>query len=38
MNFKNWLTKADVIKEHCQPFLKMTDQPLYRGVSIPLTS
>lgn len=38
MNFKNWLTKADVIKDHCQPFLKMTDQPLYRGVSIPLTS
>lgn len=38
MSFKNWLTKADVIKEHCQPFLKMTDQPLYRGVSIPLTS
>lgn len=34
MNFKNWLTKADEIKENCQPFLRMTDQPLYRGVDI----
>ena len=37
MNFKNWLTKADEIKENCQPFLRMTDQPLYRGVVVPLT-
>lgn len=38
MNFKNWLLKANMIKEHCQPFLKKTDDPLYRGVSIPLGS
>ena len=38
MNFKNWLTKADEIKENCQPFLRMTDHPLYRGVSSPLQS
>ena len=30
-SFKNWLAKADLIKQNCQPFLQMTDLPLYRG-------
>lgn len=39
ISFKNWLTRApsvSTIKERCQPFLRMTDAPLYRGYRFPI--